>query len=501
MSSFDPTLVAVEEWYRCAYAVAAIGGAIGLSEALRVLFGLHPEFSRKTVHILVAVGVLLAPWLFQSGLPLAVLSLLFALVNWIALRRGWLKGIHGTNRVSFGTVAFPLSLLLLTLAFWHQAPRVVALSMAVFSVGDALAAIVGESVPRPHRYQLSRDQKSLEGSATMLLTVWLLTAAGISLYLDVGMPFDLTVAGVALVIALIATAWESLSARGLDNLAGPVVVGVLLTALVIVGEAASLSQFLLGGACSLIAAILSYSWRLLSPGGSVAMFILACFIFGFGGWVWTIPILTFFLLSSGLSRVGAARKKEVEGVFEKGSLRDQGQVAANGGVAGVLVVVQSLFPDADLTPFFVGSVAAVTADTWGTEVGILTRGRTFAIIGWRSVPAGTNGGVSLMGSLAGITGAFIISAVSAALTGDRALLIVGVSAGVIGATVDSVVGSTVQAQFRCVVCGKSTEKEVHCFVPGRHERGFAWMRNDAVNWVCAATGALAAGGTYMIALS
>jgi uncharacterized protein (TIGR00297 family) len=365
--------------------------------------------------------------------------------------------------------------------------------MAAFSLGDAFAAIVGESVQRPHRYHLSRDPKSLEGSAAMFLSVWLMTGVGILFYLNLDGSSVPTVAGVAFVVSLIATAWEALSSRGLDNLAGPVAVGIVLMVLFGTDVPGSTSMFMVGGALSVAAASLSFSWKLLTPGGSVAMFILACFIFGFGGWTWTIPIVTFFLLSSGLSRLGSARKKEVEGVFEKSSVRDQGQVAANGGIAGVLIVLQSLFPHLELYPLFIGSIAAVTADTWGTEVGVLTRGRTFAVIGWRSVPTGTNGGISWVGTIAGILGAGVVSSLGAALVEDWTIALVGVTAGFVGAFADTLVGSTVQAQFECVVCGKSTEKDVHCHVPCQHVRGVLWMRNDAVNGVCAATGAITAG--------
>src|SRR3989304_4878990 len=137
------------EWIRCAVLAAGILLVIGISELLRSVARFHPEYSRKTVHILVGSGLLFAPRLFISPIPLLVLSVLFILVNGIAIRTGVLKGMHEPGRPSWGTVYFPLSLFVLTLVFWNRSPEIVVLSMFAFSIGDAAAALVGGSMRQP----------------------------------------------------------------------------------------------------------------------------------------------------------------------------------------------------------------------------------------------------------------------------------------------------------------------------------------------------------------
>jgi uncharacterized membrane protein len=65
-------------------------------------------------------------------------------------------------------------------------------------------------------------------------------------------------------------------------------------------------------------------------------------------------------------------------------------------------------------------------------------------------------------------------------------------AGLTGAFVDSLLGATVQAMYYCPHCAKETERHpLHsCGTETRHIRGWHWLGNDGVNWVCALTGAL-----------
>jgi uncharacterized membrane protein len=140
-------------------------------------------------------------------------------------------------------------------------------------------------------------------------------------------------------------------------------------------------------------------------------------------------------------------------------------------------------------------LAAVTADTWGTEIGVLARGRPRSILTFRSVETGTSGGVSLAGFAGGAAGALFVAIVgfmSMGIPVSPASLLRIVAAGVGGSLVDSFLGATVQAQYRCPVCGKITERTEHCLQPAPLVRGFGSIGNDVVNWCCAVSGALIA---------
>jgi uncharacterized membrane protein len=114
------------------------------------------------------------------------------------------------------------------------------------------------------------------------------------------------------------------------------------------------------------------------------------------------------------------------------------------------------------------------------------------LIGFREVVRGTNGGVSLAGSVAGVAGAALIGMIGAQWTESAATVSIAVAAGLAGAVADSLLGERYQARFLCVVCGKATERSAHCNRPAKHIGGFRHFRNDGVNWACAAVGALVA---------
>jgi uncharacterized protein (TIGR00297 family) len=139
-----------------------------------------------------------------------------------------------------------------------------------------------------------------------------------------------------------------------------------------------------------------------------------------------------------------------------------------------------------------GAIAASTADTWATEVGTLSARDPLSILSGKRVPAGTSGGVTLIGSLAGAAGAVFIAA-EAALASWPVTFAATVVGGIAGALTDSLLGATVQARRWCEPCSVSTERAVHtCGNPTRHAAGLEGFDNDVVNAVCSGVGALVA---------
>ncbi|HTR81378.1 MAG TPA: DUF92 domain-containing protein [Bacteroidota bacterium] len=252
-------------------------------------------------------------------------------------------------------------------------------------------------------------------------------------------------------------------------------------------------QFIVAVFLAFAVAAASWRFRFLSVSGSVATFFLATVIFGIGGFQYAVPVLTFFISSSLLSKYGRKRKEQFQTLFEKTDRRDAGQVFANGGLAGILTVSSLLFSPQQCYLLYLSSLAAVTADTWGTELGLLARNVPRSIITLKTVNAGTSGAVSLPGLAGGLLGAAVI-----ALSGIYWLpsasiphtLTVILFSGLIGSLIDSLLGATIQAQYTCEVCGKKTEKKIHCAKPSALISGYLWITNDFVNWCCALSGCL-----------
>jgi uncharacterized protein (TIGR00297 family) len=487
------------EWAIFVLIFVGLGSFIGIAEFIRKKLNWSPEVTRKLVHISTGILIFFAPRLFSSGIPAILLGLVFALVNFAAVRFGLLKGIHGTNRRSYGTVYYPLSFLILVLLFWDSFPQIISISILVLAFSDAAAAIVGENLAAPHLYYLTSDKKSIEGSATMFATtlfvVLFLLNSSLALTLGPGLNLDFRFTLLlALAVSLFVTGWEAISSKGFDNLTIPLSTAFVLHYFLVQLPHHNHEQFLLGMALAAFMAIASYYVGFLSASGSVGTFLLATIIFGVGGWQWTIPILTFFILSSLLSKLGKRNKAKFQLMFEKTDTRDAGQVAANGGVAGIVMLCWYIFPENNLWYLvYLASLAAVTADTWGTEIGLLAKGSPRLITSLRKVETGTSGGVSLSGFAGGALGASLL-----ALSGSfwfrgsapTFTFIIIICSGILGALVDSLLGATVQAQYRCTVCGKITERTLHCGTSSMLVRGVRWIDNDVVNWACALAGGI-----------
>jgi uncharacterized protein (TIGR00297 family) len=265
-----------------------------------------------------------------------------------------------------------------------------------------------------------------------------------------------------------------------------------------------LIQILAGFLLAATAAFAAHRLRALTRGGAVAATVLGTVVFGLGGWQWAALLLAFFILSSALSRLFQRAKRSVEEKYAKGSERDQMQVFSNGGLAGIFVVLHTLFPQSAWTWIgFAGALAAVNADTWATELGVLNPVQPRLITSLRKrVEKGTSGGVSVVGTLASLLAAAVIAALAALLApqGSWALVLAVTLAGLIGSLVDSLLGATLQAIYFCPLDQKETEKHpLHtCGTPTVQIRGWSWLNNDWVNIACSIAGALAALGLALL---
>ncbi len=203
-------------------------------------------------------------------------------------------------------------------------------------------------------------------------------------------------------------------------------------------------------------------------------------------------MIAYFVATSLLSRWGRDRKSErTSGIVDKGGARDGWQVGANGGVFAAAALGAVLFPGTTAwMKVGAGALAASAADSWGTEVGILAAQPPRSLLTWRLVPAGTSGGVSLIGSLASIAGAAFIAMLCAIVGWPMAVAFSAFMGGIAGALADSVLGATVQTGRWCSSCQLGTEQGIHrCGTPTQHRRGVSWLDNDAVNLLATMVGA------------
>jgi uncharacterized protein (TIGR00297 family) len=245
----------------------------------------------------------------------------------------------------------------------------------------------------------------------------------------------------------------------------------------------------LGAFLAAIIASLAYRARALSSSGAVMAFFIGAIVFASGGWAAASVLFAFFLPSALLSRVGIARKRFIAG-GEREAPRNGWQVLANGGVAALCALVGAR-GGGPLAAAFAGAFAAASADTWGTEIGTLSRRAPVSILTLRPLRTGLSGGITPLGIAATAAGSLCVACI-ASLVGIAPLWSVALG-GIAGATLDSMLGASLQALRWCPRCASECETRRHrCGAATVLRRGLSWIGNDAINFAATLCGAIVA---------
>lgn len=243
-----------------------------------------------------------------------------------------------------------------------------------------------------------------------------------------------------------------------------------------------------------IAGLITFAARrqqTLSRSGAVAGFIVGVTCTA-AGWSWGVLVVALFVSANSLSRYRrTTRLARVGATVEKAGARDAWQVAANGGLFTAAAISSLIDPSPIWFPVAAGAIAASAADTWATEIGTLADHSPKLITTREAVPPGTSGGVTWVGTFAGLAGATLI-AVLALLTGwGLRSALAAVAGGIAGSLVDSFAGAAIQRRRWCDQCNKPTERLVHnCGTITSPHGGFGWVNNDVVNAIGSLTGAV-----------
>lgn len=264
------------------------------------------------------------------------------------------------------------------------------------------------------------------------------------------------------------------------------------------------TRLLLGLLFSSGVALVAYRRRSLDKSGVVGAIASGTSIFGMGGWSWGLSLIYFFISSSLLSHFRQRDKASAAAdKFSKGARRDLAQAAANGGLATLFAIIYGLARSARMRRLaragFTGALATANADTWATELGVLSVSKPRLITTGRPVAPGTSGGITLLGTVASSLGACSLGFFFWAWQGFRKSLapapFVALISGMAGSLFDSLLGATLQAMYYCPVCKTETERRIHrCGTPTQPLRGITWMNNDAVNFLATTCGSAVAIG-------
>jgi uncharacterized protein (TIGR00297 family) len=201
-----------------------------------------------------------------------------------------------------------------------------------------------------------------------------------------------------------------------------------------------------------VLALLGYAMKSVDLSGLIGGWLLGAIILVFGGWKLYLVLLAFFVIGTVMTKIGYSGKARLGLAQEKGGRRGASHAFSNVGVAAILALAAAAIDQASAALWLAAaaSLATAAADTAASEVGQLIGRRTFLPLTLRRVPVGTEGAISIEGTLAGIIAALLVALVA---TRDPKMVVLLTVAAFLGSYVESLAGSWNRKQPRSIPNG------------------------------------------------
>ncbi len=478
--------------------------------------------TRKIVHLSVGNVVLLFPFIFSSVWIALIGPSLFIIITYFTcpaspIEKLKLKGV--ANGHTFGTVYYALALTVLVILFFRPDPLdqyniILMGSFMPLVWGDGFSAVIGSKFGNNGKqYKIFGGTKTLLGSWAAAFATFAAVSASCLIFQQ-----SLAVSiYIGLLTGFITAIIEAITPKGFDNLAVPATNALALFGLFklfkedisTINDSLSLISIVTALIIGLVLAVSGIIFHALTWDGAIAGFYFGVIILGLGSWTWGAMYGLFFVLGSLFTFVGKEKKKDLTQEFEKGeSARDSIQAMVNSLIPAILALLFVLIKHPILAIMAAGALATSLADTFGTEIGSISKKSTYsALKPWVKKERGSPGAISVLGTLASAVGATLIGIIgfivaqydSYAVLPKYLWIIIPTSiiGGFIGSYFDSVFASTIQRLNKCTKCNKITEKNTHCSIPTVYYSGIKWIRNDLINLLAIVIGAMISGAIFL----
>ncbi len=193
-------------------------------------------------------------------------------------------------------------------------------------------------------------------------------------------------------------------------------------------------------------------YSLLTPKGWIHAGALGTILWGCLGWRGWLAVVIYLILGSLVTKFGFKNKSN-KGIAEgRGGRRGPENVwgsAATGTIIAILIRCE-IGSQAILLIGFVASFAAKLADTFGSELGKVWGTKTFLITSFKTAKPGTDGAISIEGTVASLAGSLIMTSAMACLSlvpNSLSFLII-VTTGFLATIIESIIGATIQKRFK-----------------------------------------------------
>lgn len=234
---------------------------------------------------------------------------------------------------------------------------------------------------------------------------------------------------------------------------------------------------------SALAALALLKKAITLPGTAMAwcFAVAICYFTGVVGFAALAATFVFTVVAGKLS--GKKRERLEKKLHAKAGRRDAMQIFCNVGLSAIMAFLFWISEEDRFLAASCAALAASLADSMASELGVLSPTPPRDICTLRRVEAGISGGVSALGLAMSAAGALMIALISLGHGRGIGFCAIVALCGFVGSLIDSVLGSRVQAKYRCGVCSALTEKKRHCGRDCTLERGLRFVDNDMVNFL------------------
>lgn len=426
------------------------------------------ETKRKIEHIVPVIFALLLRYFNTwQALLFAFVGIMYGLFLSKIFVKGAFREHEQERGFSFGKLIYGIMVFVLILLF-NKKMYIVAGAWAIMSLGDGCSNIFGKAYGKkklpwnPEKSWIGSLSFVFFGGLGATLLMWWVNLNPLQIPLSW---YHLLIT--AFLASFVTAGVESLPLKIDDNITVPLAAGLFLyaTTLVIWEHLSHAYSIFAALSINVSFGLLAYSLKTISKSGLIGGVVLGTVIYlclGPGGF---LILFTFFLLGSWSSRYKYTWKASHGVAQENKGRRGSKHAIAKGGVGLVMAVMALLTNTPEIFKVaFVAAFATATFDTISSELGQIYGKKPILITTMRSVPVGTDGAISVEGTILGILSAAFIGAEAYLLhlINLQSIAIV-ILASFVGTTVESILGATIERRN--------------------------WISNEVVNFINISTGA------------
>tara|TARA_B100000579_G_scaffold412971_1_gene405152 strand:+ start:166 stop:894 length:729 start_codon:yes stop_codon:yes gene_type:complete len=214
----------------------------------------------------------------------------------------------------------------------------------------------------------------------------------------------------------------------------------------------TISQFVFGFLINFTLILIFFKVPLMTKSGWINAGILGTILWGCLSWQGWITVVVYLLLGSLVTKIGYAVKKK-QGIAEKRGGRRGPENVWGSAATGLFFAMMTKLNLANLVFYKIGfaaSFSAKLADTFGSEIGKRFGKKTFLITSFKKVQRGTEGGISLEGTLASLFGAIFMTFIMFCLSiiSTKYQFIIVSLSGFLATITESFIGAKYQNKYK-----------------------------------------------------